>query len=315
MNKDAVIFVAGHSGMVGSAIVRNLVAHGFTNIITRTRKELDHLNQDDVNTFFTTHKPEYVFIASAKVGGIVANATYPADFIYQNITSIANLIHAAHTSGVKKLLFLGSSCIYPKFAAQPIVENALLTGPLEPTNEMYAIAKIAGIKMCEAYRKQYGDNFISVMPTNLYGPHDSYGLENSHVIPGMIRKFHEAKISDSPFVTLWGTGTPLREFLYVDDLADACRHLMETYNEAGHINVGTGLDISIQELAEQIKKTVKYNGDIRFDTSRPDGTPRKLLDVSKLHATGWKHSTSLTEGLELAYQSFLNEQSSNTLRE
>lgn len=315
MNKDSLIFVAGHSGMVGSAIIRNLVQNGFTNIITRTRKELDHLNQADVRAFFMEHKPDYVFIASAKVGGIVANNTYPVDFLYQNLTSITNLIHSAHESGVKKLLFLGSSCIYPKLAPQPIKEESLLTGLLEPTNEMYAIAKIAGIKMCEAYRKQYGDNFISAMPTNLYGPRDSYGLEHSHVIPGMIRKFHDAKESKSPTVTLWGTGTPLREFLYVDDVADACRHLMETYDQEGHINIGTGTDITIKELAHLIQATVGYQGDIIFDTSRPDGTPRKQLDVSKLHALGWKHSVALEEGLQRAYEAFLDEMNSGTLRQ
>ncbi len=315
MKKDSLIFVAGHTGMVGSAIVRNLTKNGFTNIITRTRKELDHLKQAEVSAFFNMYKPEYVFIASAKVGGILANKTYPADFLYQNLASITNLIHAAHESKVKKLLFLGSSCIYPKFAEQPINEDTLLTGSLEPTNEMYAIAKIAGIKMCSAYRKQYGDNYISVMPTNLYGPHDSYNLENSHVIPGMIRKFHEAKESRSPTVKLWGTGNPLREFLYVDDLADACRHLMETYNEDGHINIGTGTDVTIKELAHLLQKTIGYQGEIIFDTDKPDGTPRKLLDVSRLHALGWKHTISLQEGLEHAYRAFLDEASSQALRQ
>lgn len=315
MNKDSLIFIAGHTGMVGSALVRNLQKNGYTNITVRTRRELDHLNQTQVQEFFKTHKPEYVFIASAKVGGIIANKTYPADFIYQNLSSITNLIHAAHEHKVKKLLFLGSSCIYPKLAEQPIKEAALLTGPLEPTNEMYAIAKIAGIKMCESYRTQYGDDFISVMPTNLYGPKDSYGLQNSHVIPGMIRKFHEAKESDSPSVTLWGTGLPMREFLYVDDLADACRHLMETYSDKEHINIGTGVDVTIQELAHMISDTVGYKGTILFDTTKPDGTPRKLLDITKLHNLGWKHSVTLKEGLEKTYESFLMEKDSKTLRE
>jgi GDP-L-fucose synthase len=315
MNKDSLIFVAGHTGMVGGAIVRNLTKRGFTNIVVKNRKELDHLNQAAVNAFFQNHKPEYVFIASAKVGGIVANKTYPADFIYQNLKSMTNLIHAAHEAKVKKLLFLGSSCIYPKFAEQPIKEEALLTGTLEPTNEMYAIAKIAGIKMCEAYRKQFGDNFISAMPTNLYGPQDSYGLENSHVIPGMIRKFHDAKESNSPSVTLWGTGSPMREFLYVDDLADACVHLMETYNDEGHVNVGTGVDVTIKELAGLVQAVVGYEGDVIFDTTKPDGTPRKLLDVSKLQSLGWKHSVSLEEGLTKAYASFLEERASGKLRE
>lgn len=315
MHKDSLIFVAGHTGMVGGAIMRNLTDKGFTNILIRSRKELDHLNQADVNAFFTNHKPEYVFIASAKVGGIIANKTYPADFIHQNLTSITNLIHAAHEAKVKKLLFLGSSCIYPKFADQPIKEEALLSGALEPTNEMYAIAKIAGIKMCEAYRKQYGDNFISAMPTNLYGPQDSYGLENSHVIPGMLRRFHEAKESNMPTVTLWGTGSPKREFLYVDDLADACVHLMETHNEPGHVNVGTGEDLTIKELAQLIKEIVGYQGELHFDTEKPDGTPRKLLDVSKLRSLGWKHSTSLKDGLARAYASFLEEKISGRLRE
>lgn len=315
MNKDAHIYIAGHTGMVGSAIMRNLQKKGFTNIITKTRHELNLLNQDDVNAFFETHKPAYVFLASAKVGGIIGNKEHPAQFIYENLIIEANIIHASYIHKVTKLLFLGSSCIYPKFAPQPITEDVLLTSSLEPTNEYYAIAKIAGIKLCESYRKQYGSNFISVMPTNLYGKHDSYNLQNSHVIPAMLRKFHEAKENNSPNVTIWGTGSPMREFLYADDLADACTFLMEHYNDMQHINIGTGVDITIKELAETIQKVTGYSGEIIFDTTKPDGTPRKLLDVSKLHNLGWKHSIELEEGLHLAYSAFLEEMKSGTLRE
>lgn len=315
MDKNARIYIAGHKGLVGSAILRNLEKKGFINIITKTRKELNLLSQQEVELFFEKEKPEYVFLAAAKVGGIIGNKENPADFIYENLTVETNVIHAAYKNKAKKLLFLGSSCIYPKFAPQPMTEDALLTSELEPTNEYYAIAKIAGIKMCEAYRKQYGCNFISVMPTNLYGKGDSYNLQNSHVIPAMLRKFHEAKESNSPTVTIWGTGSPKREFLYSDDLADACVFLMESYNELEHINIGTGVDVTIKELAEAVKKVVDYQGDLIFDTTKPDGTPRKLLDVSKLHKLGWKHSISLEEGLRLAYTAFLEEKNSGTLRD
>lgn len=314
MNKDSLIYVAGHNGMVGSAIVRNLQAKGYTNIITRTRKELDLLNQSAVFSFFEKYKPEYVFLSAAKVGGIIGNKTHPAEFIYENLMVEANVIHASHINKVKKVLFLGSSCIYPKLAPQPMTEEVLLTGPLEPTNEFYAIAKIAGLKLCEAYKEQYDDNFISVMPTNLYGPNDMYDLENSHVIPGIIRKFHEAKINNAPTVTLWGTGNPKREFLYVDDLAEACVFLMNTYNEKDIVNIGTGEDMSIKDLAEEIQKVVDYTGEIIFDITKPDGTPRKLLDVNKLHALGWKHNTSFYDGIKKTYESFLTELSEKNLR-
>jgi GDP-L-fucose synthase len=314
MDRDACIYVAGHNGMVGSSIIRALQNKGFTNIITKSRKELNLLNQADVDSFFKTTKPEYVFLAAAKVGGIIGNREHPADFIYENLMIETNIIHASYVNNVKKLLFLGSSCIYPKLAPQPMTEDTLLSSSLEPTNEYYAIAKITGIKLCEAYRKQYGCNFISAMPTNLYGKHDSYNLENSHVIPALIRKFHEAKVNNSPTVTIWGTGTPMREFLYADDLADACVFLMQNYNETTHINIGTGMDITIQELAETVKRVIGYTGKIIFDTSKPDGTPRKLLDVSKIHALGWKHTTSLVEGLKLTYESFLQESASSILR-
>lgn len=315
MNKNAIIYIAGHGGMVGSAIHRNLLKRGFIRIITKTRKELDLLNQSEVLSFFKEHSPEYVFLSAAKVGGIIGNKTYPAEFISQNLTIQNNIIHAAHAHGVKKLLFLGSSCIYPKFATQPIVESELLKGELEPTNEYYAIAKISGIKMCEAYRKQYGSNFISLMPTNLYGQGDNYHPENSHVVPAMLRKFHEAKENNLPTVTIWGTGTPMREFLHVDDLADASVFLMENYNDLEHINVGTGEDVTIRELAESIKKIVGYSGEIVFDTSKPDGTPRKLLNVSKLNNLGWKHSISLEKGLKDTYKVFITEMKENKLRE
>lgn len=305
MNVDSKIFVAGHRGMVGSAIVRSLQNDGFRKIIVRKSSELDLRNQAEVDAFFASEKPEYVFLAAAKVGGIVANNTYRAEFLYDNLMIEANIIHASYKNQVSKLLFLGSSCIYPKFAPQPMKEDSLLTGLLEPTNEPYAIAKIAGIKLCEAYRDQYNCNFISAMPTNLYGPGDNYHLENSHVIPAMIRKFHEAKTNGASSVTLWGTGAPLREFLYVDDLADACLFLMKNYNERLFVNVGSGSEVSIKELAQQIGKIIGFDGDIVFDTSKPDGTPRKLMNSDVLHNMGWKHTHSLEAGLKLAYEDFL----------
>ncbi len=305
MEKNAKIYVAGHRGMVGSAILRKLQAEGYTNLVIRSSQELDLRNQQAVADFFADEKPDYVFLAAAKVGGIVANNTYRADFLYENLAIQNNVIHQAYLQGAKKLLFLGSSCIYPKLAPQPLKEEYLLTGLLEPTNEPYAIAKIAGIKLCDAYRDQYGCNFISVMPTNLYGYNDNYHPENSHVLPALIRKFHEAKTSGSASVTIWGTGSPLREFLFADDLADACYFLMQEYNEAGLVNIGTGNDLSIKDLALLIKEVVGFTGDLVFDTSKPDGTPRKLLDVSKLHKLGWKHRIALQEGLALAYQDFL----------
>lgn len=307
MEKTAKIFVAGHRGLVGSALVRSLAKNGFTNIITRTRQELDLLDTQAVANFFTNEKPEYVFLAAAKVGGIMANKTKPADFIYENLTLQNNIIHQAHLAGVKKLLFLGSSCIYPKLAPQPIKEEYLLTGELEPTNDAYAIAKIAGIKMCQSYRTQYGSNFISVMPTNLYGENDNFDLETSHVLPAMLRRFHEAKLNRAPEVVLWGTGTPKREFLYVDDLADACLHLMQTYSEGEIVNIGTGEDVTIKELAETIANLVGYQGKINWDTTKPDGTPRKLLDVSKLHNLGWHHTTELKNGIKLTYDWYKNQ--------
>ncbi|MFN8416773.1 MAG: GDP-L-fucose synthase [Cytophagaceae bacterium] len=302
MNKSSKIFVAGHRGMVGSALVRKLQKEGFTNIITKTSKELDLRNQVAVKEFFETEKPEYVFLAAAKVGGIHANNTYRAEFLYDNLIMEANVIHEAHKNNVTKLLFLGSSCIYPKMAPQPLKESYLLTGTLEYTNEPYAIAKIAGIKLCESYRDQYGANFISAMPTNLYGPNDNYDLNNSHVLPALLRKFHEAKVNNAPTVVVWGTGSPLREFLHVDDLADACFYLMQNYNEKELVNVGSGTDVSIKDLALLVKKTVGYEGELVFDTSKPDGTPRKLMDVSKLEGLGWKYSISLEDGVRQVYQ-------------
>ncbi len=290
--------------MVGSAITRKLREQGFSNFVVSNSHELDLRNQQGVDEFFSAEKPDYVVLAAAKVGGIVSNNTYRAEFLYDNLMIQNNVIHASYINGVKKLLFLGSSCIYPRLAPQPLKEEYLLTGLLEPTNEPYAIAKIAGIKMCDAYRAQYGCNFISVMPTNLFGPNDNYDLNNSHVLPAMIRKFHEAKIENKPFVTIWGTGTPCREFLHVDDLADACVFLMQNYSEPGFVNIGTGADISINELAMLIKEIVGYEGEIRRDLSRPDGTPRKLMDVSKLTAFGWKASISLKEGIEKVYQEY-----------
>jgi len=307
MEHDSKIFVAGYRGMVGSAIVRKLHEKGYTNIITRNSTVLDLRNQQAVNDFFAVEKPEYVFLAAAKVGGIVANNTYRAEFLYDNLLIEANIIHAAYTNNVKKLLFLGSSCIYPKLAPQPIKEEYLLTGLLEPTNEPYAIAKIAGIKLCESYRDQYGCNFIAAMPTNLYGQGDNYHLQNSHVIPAMLRKFHEAKMNNSDHVLLWGTGSPLREFMYVDDLAEGSLFLMENYDEKLFVNIGTGEEVTIKELAQLIKEVTGYTGEIQYDSTKPDGTPRKLMDSTRLHAMGFKHTTSLKEGLQLAYQYFLQE--------
>ncbi|MBL0016928.1 MAG: GDP-L-fucose synthase [Bacteroidetes bacterium] len=304
MEKSAKIYVAGHRGMVGSAIVRQLELAGFSNIMVRTHHELDLCNQAAVAEFFAQEKPDYVFLAAAKVGGIVANNSRRAEFIYDNLMIQSNVIHQAHLNGVKKLLFLGSSCIYPKMAPQPITEDALLTGLLEPTNEPYAIAKIAGIKLCEAYRVQYGDNFISAMPTNLYGPNDNYDLQGSHVLPAMIRKFWEAKEGSQPEVTLWGDGSPRREFLHVDDCAAACLHLMETYNEPGFVNIGTGIDVTIKQLAEAIQEAIGYAGKIVWDSSKPNGTPRKWLDVSRLHALGFHHTIDLAEGIQRTIQDF-----------
>lgn len=290
--------------MVGSAILRQLEANGHTNIITRTSSELDLRNQQAVFEFFNSEKPDYVFLAAAKVGGIHANNTFRAEFLYDNLMIEANIIHAAHQNGVKKLMFLGSSCIYPKMAPQPLKEEYLLTGPLEQTNEPYAIAKIAGIKLCESYRDQYGSNFISVMPTNLYGYNDNYDLQNSHVLPALIRKIHEAKDNGAPTVTVWGTGSPKREFLFADDLAAACLYLMETYDGRELVNIGTGEDVSIKELALLIKDVIGYEGELEFDTTKPDGTPRKLMDVNKLHSLGFKHKIELREGIALAYADF-----------
>ena len=298
------IFVAGHNGMVGSAIVRALQREGYQNLIVKSSAELDLTNQQLVADFFEKQQPKYVFLAAAKVGGIHANNSYRADFIHQNLMIQNNVIHSSHVCQVKKLLFLGSSCIYPKFANQPIKESELLSGKLEPTNEPYAIAKIAGIKMCQAYRDQHNDNFISVMPTNLYGPNDNYDLQNSHVLPALIRKFHEAKINKLSNVEIWGSGSPKREFLHVDDLADACLFLMLNYNEAPFLNIGTGTDLSIKELALLIKDVVGYSGDLKFDRTKPDGTPRKLLDVSKVNAVGWKYKIPLADGIAKVYEDF-----------
>ena len=305
MEKESKIYVAGHRGMVGSAIVRKLTSLGYTNLLTRTSTELDLRNQQQVADFFDVEKPDFVFLAAAKVGGIVANNTYRADFLYENLAIQNNIIHGSYLNKVKKLMFLGSSCIYPKLAPQPLKESYLLSGYLEPTNEPYAIAKIAGIKMCEAYRAQYGCNFISVMPTNLYGTNDNYDLVNSHVLPAMIRKFHEAKDKGASEMTLWGTGSPMREFLHADDLAEACLFLMENYNESELVNIGTGEDVTIKNLAALVKQIVGFKGEIIWDTSKPDGTPRKLMDVSKLHGLGWHHKIALEDGIKLAYQDFL----------
>lgn len=305
MNKNSKIYIAGHKGMVGSSIWMELENQGYTNLIGRTREELDLLDSKAVQNFFEHEKPEYVFLAAAKVGGIHANDTYPAEFIFQNLQIQNNIIHNAYTSGVKKLLFLGSSCIYPRDAAQPITEDSLLTGPLEKTNQWYAIAKIAGIKMCEAYRKQYGADFISVMPTNLYGINDTYSAENSHVIPGLIRRFHEAKLAQSPTVTCWGDGSAYREFLYSTDLAKACVFLMDTYSDTPHINIGYGTDVTVKELANLVKEVVGFEGEIEWDTTKPNGTPKKLMDSSKVFALGWKPTIELRDGLKMAYEDFI----------
>ena len=306
MNVDDKIYVAGHRGMVGSAIVRKLQNEGYKNIITRTSKELDLRNQQAVEAFFEEEKPEFVFLAAAKVGGIHANNTFRADFIYENLMIECNVIHSAYVNKVKKLLFLGSSCIYPKMAPQPMAEDSLLTSPLEYTNEPYAIAKIAGVKLCENYRLQYGCDFISAMPTNLYGPNDNYDLNNSHVLPALIRKFHTAKVENKEFVEVWGTGTPRREFLHVDDLAAACYFLMQTYSDLELVNIGCGDDLSIGELAHLVKKTVGFEGELKFDSSKPDGTMRKLMNVNKLHQLGWKHTISLESGIAAVYEEVKN---------
>lgn len=305
MHKEAKIYVAGHRGMVGAAIVRRLRQEGYQNLVMRSSKELDLRDQAAVAAFFAEEQPEYVFLAAAKVGGIVANNTYRAEFLYDNLMIEANLIHQAHVQRVKKLLFLGSSCIYPKFAPQPMQEEHLLTGTLEPTNEPYAIAKIAGIKLCEAYRDQYGDDFISAMPTNLYGPNDNYDLQNSHVLPALLRKFHEAKVEGKPSVEIWGDGSPMREFMHVDDLAGACMFLMEQYSDRQFVNIGVESDVSIKDLALMIKDVVGYEGELAFDTSKPTGTPRKLMDSSKLHGLGYQPEISLKEGIAHVYQDFL----------
>jgi GDP-L-fucose synthase len=304
MKPNKRIFVAGHRGMVGSAIVRKLKKEGFSNIITRTSDELDLRSQDEVGSFFRSEKPDYVFLAAAKVGGIVANSTFKAEFLYDNLMIQSNVIHQAYQNDVEKLMFLGSSCIYPKMAPQPMKEDALLTGPLEPTNESYAIAKIAGIKMCDAYRDQYGCNFVSVMPTNLYGPNDNYDLKTSHVLPALIRKFHEAKINKIESVEIWGSGNPMREFMHVDDLAAACFFLMKNFSDPGFVNVGVGEEISIRDLALLIKDIVGYEGRLTFDRSKPDGTPRKLMDSSKLHSMGFRHSINLPQGIKAVYREY-----------
>ena len=304
MNKFDKIYIAGHRGMVGSAIHRNLVKLGYENILTRTSSQLDLRTQEAVNEFFEIERPAYVFLAAARVGGIHANNTYRGQFLYENLMIQNNVIHSSYATGVKKLLFLGSSCIYPKMAPQPLKEEYLLSGPLEHTNEPYAIAKIAGIKLCDAYRDQYGCNFISVMPTNLYGPNDNYDLENAHVLPTFIRKFHEAKIAGAKEVVIWGSGTPRREFLHADDLADACVYLMDNYNEAGPVNIGTGIDLTITDLAMMVREVVGFTGDLVYDSSKPDGTPRKLMDVSRLTGLGWTYKISLREGLEKVYNEY-----------
>lgn len=312
MNSESKIYIAGHRGMVGSAIHRNLLAKGFANFVFRTSAELDLRNQNAVADFFAKEKPAYVFLAAAKVGGILANNTMRGEFLYDNLMIQSNVIHMAHVNGVKKLLFLGSTCIYPKMAPQPMKEEYLLTGTLEQTNEPYAIAKITGIKMCDAYRSQYGCNFISVMPTNLYGPNDNYDLKNSHVLPALLRKIHTAKLNGDTAVEVWGSGKPLREFLHADDMADACVYMMEHYNEQGFVNIGSGMEISIGDLAKLIQKVVGYSGELKFDSAKPDGTPRKLTDVTKLHSLGWKHKINLEEGIQSVYTAVKEALSSDT---
>ena len=311
MKSDARIYVAGHAGLVGSAVVRRLEASGHTNILTATRQQLDLRNQSEVSHWFKANRPEYVFLVAGTVGGILANSTRPAEFIYDNLMIHGTVVQASHEFGTKKLLYLGSSCIYPRQATQPITEEQLLTGPLEPTNEWYAIAKISGIKLCQAYRRQYGSDFISAMPTNLYGPNDNFDLTSSHVLPALIRKFHEAKIAGAAGVEIWGTGSPMREFLHVDDLADACLHLMLHYSDDMHINVGTGLDLSIRDLAEKIRDVVYPAAELHFDTTKPDGTPRKVLDVTRLRNTGWSAKIGLDAGIRTTYQWFLDQQASH----
>jgi len=311
MKRDSRIYVAGHAGLVGSAVVRRLEAEGFTNILTAKRAQLDLRDQAEVSHWFKANRPEYVFLVAGTVGGILANSTRPAEFIYDNMMIHGTVVHASHLYDVKKLLYLGSSCIYPRQATQPITEEQLLTGQLEPTNEWYAIAKIAGIKLCQAYRQQYGRDFISAMPTNLYGPNDNFDLTSSHVLPALIRKFHDAKLSGAPSVEIWGTGSPMREFLHVDDLADACLHLMNNYSDDIHVNVGTGVDLSIRELAEKIRDLVYPDAELRFDLTKPDGTPRKVLDVSRLRATGWEPKIDLDSGVRDTYQWFLDQEASN----
>ncbi len=311
MPSDARIYVAGHAGLVGSAVMRRLQNAGYTNILTATRGQLDLRDQGEVSHWFKANRPEYVFLVAGTVGGIMANSTRPAEFIYDNLMIHGTVVHAAHEYAATKLLYLGSSCIYPRQATQPITEDQLLTGPLEPTNEWYAIAKIAGIKLCQAYRQQYGRDFISAMPTNLYGPNDNFDLTSSHVLPALIRKFHDARETGAADVEIWGTGSPMREFLHVDDLADACVHLMDNYSEHSHINVGTGLDLSIRELAEKVRDVVCPSAELRFDTTKPDGTPRKVLDVSRLRATGWSPSIDLDTGIRTTYQWFLDQQTAN----
>jgi len=306
MNKNSSIYVAGHTGLVGSSLMRTLQARGYREILTKTHAELDLTCQAEVKNFFKDNHPDYVFVAAARVGGILANSTYPANFIYDNLMITANLIHESYISGVKKLLYLGSSCIYPKFADQPIIEDALLSGKLEPTNEPYAISKIAGLKMCDSYRKQYGCDFVSAMPTNLYGPNDNFDSVTSHALAGLMRRIHEAKDNQSQSVVVWGTGRPRREFLYIDDLADALVFLMEEYSAEGPINVGTGNDLSIREIAELLCQVIGYHGALEFDSSKPDGTPRKLLDVSKITSLGWRSKIPIEEGIRITYQWFLD---------